>query len=62
MAPPDRHFGCDEAFRRAEASDAILFGVVGWLGIRYTDVTEIAPHLGNCFRLDRTAPNIRLIT
>jgi len=41
----------DETFRRAEAADAILFGAMGWPGIRYPDGTEIAPQLDIRFRL-----------
>ena len=41
----------DEAFRRAEAADAILLGAMGWPGIRYPDGTEIAPQLDLRFRL-----------
>jgi 3-isopropylmalate dehydrogenase len=41
----------EECFRRAEAADAILFGAMGWPGIRYPDGTEIAPQLDLRFRL-----------
>jgi 3-isopropylmalate dehydrogenase len=41
----------DEVFRRAEAADAILFGAMGWPGIRYPDGTEIAPQLDLRVRL-----------
>jgi 3-isopropylmalate dehydrogenase len=41
----------DEAFRRAEAADAILLGAMGWPGIRYPDGTEIAPQLDLRVRL-----------
>jgi len=41
----------EEVFRRAEASDAILLGAMGWPGIRYPDGTEIAPQLDLRFRL-----------
>jgi 3-isopropylmalate dehydrogenase len=41
----------EETFRRAEASDAILLGAMGWPGIRYPDGTEIAPQLDLRFRL-----------
>lgn len=41
----------DETFRCAEAADAILFGAMGWPGIRYPDGTEIAPQLDIRFRL-----------
>lgn len=41
----------DATFRRAEAADAILFGAMGWPGIRYPDGTEIAPQLDIRFRL-----------
>ncbi|HZF74458.1 MAG TPA: isocitrate/isopropylmalate family dehydrogenase [Acetobacteraceae bacterium] len=41
----------EEAFRRAEAADAILLGAMGWPGIRYPDGTEIAPQLDLRFRL-----------
>jgi 3-isopropylmalate dehydrogenase len=35
----------EAVFRRAEAADAILFGAMGWPGIRHPDGTEIAPQL-----------------
>ena len=41
----------EETFRRAKAADAILFGAMGWPGIRYPDGTEIAPQLDLRFRL-----------
>ncbi|WP_144183844.1 isocitrate/isopropylmalate dehydrogenase family protein [Elioraea rosea] len=41
----------EEVFRKAEASDAILLGAMGWPGIRYPDGTEIAPQLDLRFRL-----------
>jgi len=41
----------DETFRRAEAADAILFGAMGWPGIRYPDGTEIAPQIDLRIRL-----------
>ena len=41
----------EETFRKAEASDAILLGAMGWPGIRYPDGTEIAPQLDLRFRL-----------
>ena len=41
----------EETFRRAEGADAILFGAMGWPGIRYPDGTEIAPQLDLRFRL-----------
>ena len=41
----------EETFRKAEASDAILLGAMGWPGIRTADGTEIAPQLDLRFRL-----------
>jgi 3-isopropylmalate dehydrogenase len=41
----------EEAFGRAAAVDAILFGAMGWPDIRYPDGTEIAPQLDLRFRL-----------
>jgi 3-isopropylmalate dehydrogenase len=35
----------EDAFKRAGAADAILFGAMGWPDIRYPDGTEIAPQL-----------------
>ena len=42
----------DEAFRRAEAADPILFGAMGLPDVRYPDGTEIAPHLEMRVRFD----------
>jgi 3-isopropylmalate dehydrogenase len=42
----------EEAFDRAAAADAILFGAMGWPDIRYPDGTEIAPQLDLRFRLE----------
>lgn len=41
-----------DAFARAQAADAILFGAMGWPDIRYPDGTEIAPQLDLRVRLD----------
>lgn len=35
----------EDAFKRAERADAILFGAMGWPDIRYPDGTEVAPQL-----------------
>jgi 3-isopropylmalate dehydrogenase len=41
----------EDAFSRAAAADAILFGAMGWPEIRYPDGTEIAPQLDLRIRL-----------
>lgn len=42
----------EDAFTRAAAADAILFGAMGMPDIRYPDGTEIAPQLDLRFRLE----------
>jgi len=42
----------DDAYVRAEAADAVLFGAMGLPDVRYADGTEIAPQLDLRFRLE----------
>lgn len=42
----------DEAYRRAQEADAILFGAMGLPDVRYPDGTEIAPQLDLRFGLE----------